>query len=341
VHFTFLTRPCRVRAFLVAAIAVAIWGVCGSAVAQPRPDVALHSSPDSVAPRERFTLTISASVPAHRAVEFPAADAGLSVFGDLTVLNRSPVQKQRVGAGYAVSTVTYEVMIAVPGSVRVPPLPVRVDAAVDTVITSTLPRTIYVTSGTGAPASHLHVETPSAPSRFPWTWVVLAGVAAGLLGGATYLWRDLRDIPQSSVPSTPATDTTTTPHDVAMRRLRSLQSRDLTRSGRHRVVLRRALRHSAHLPVRPAERCGPGAHDPGGAGRTRRPARGPHSRRNAHSHRARAGGPLKFADARPDPSRAMEALRAAHTAIEAIEDAVPKTSPADAEATSSPDTSPG
>lgn len=151
-------RLCRSKALLSAAIAVTVWAALGHTLAQPRPDVALHGSPDSVATHDRFTLTISASVPAHRAVQFPAADAGPSVFGDLTVLNRSPVRKQRVGAGYAISTVT----VATSGSVRV-------DAAVDTVVTATLPRTLYVTSGPGAPAPHLGEPTPSAPSRFPWT----------------------------------------------------------------------------------------------------------------------------------------------------------------------------
>lgn len=312
---------CWSKALLSAAIVVAIWGLCGSVVAQPRPDVALHGMADSVAAHERFTLTISASVPAHRAVQFPAADAGPSVFGDLTVLSRSPVRKQRVGAGYAISTVTYEVMTAASDSVRVPPLPVRVDAAVDTVVTSTLPRTLYVTSEPGSLTSRLREGPFPTPPRFPWTWIVLAGIAMTLLGGATYLWRDFRDASPSPV-SASATDKTTTPHDVAMRRLRRLQSRDLTDPNvveSFYVALSDTVRTylSARLDVAARER-------------TTREVRTALDRRAEvpppaaeHLHTVLEQADLvKFADARPDPSRAAEALRAARTAIEVIEDTV-------------------
>jgi len=312
---------CWSKALLSAAIIVTIWGLCGSAVAQPRPDVALHSSPDSIALNERFTLTVSASVPAHRAVQFPAADAGPSVFGDLTVLSRSPVQKQRVGAGYAISTVTYEVTTAASGSVRVPPLPVRVDAAVDTVVTSTLPRTLYVTSRTGPFASRLGEGPFPPPSRFPWTWILLAGVTVVLLGGAAYLWGDLRDASPSPV-SASATDKPTTPHDVAMRRLRRLQSRDLsdpTVVESFYVALSDTVRTylSARLDVAARER-------------TTREVRAALDRRAEvpstaaeHLHTVLEQADLvKFADARPDPSRAAEALQAARTAIGTIEVAV-------------------
>lgn len=325
-HLAFPTRSCRGRVLLVAAIAVAIWRVCGSAVAQPRPDVALHSSPDSVALHERFTLTISASVPAHRAVEFPAADADPSVFGDLAVLSRSPIRKQRVGAGYAIRSVTYEVKAAVPGSVRVPPLPVRVDAAVDTVVTSTLPRTIYVTSGTEASSARPYAgpAPPLTQLHFSWTWILLASITVALFGGGVYLWRTARstssDTTSSGAPAS-ATDTDPTPHDVAMRKLHRLQSRDLTDPDAVEsfyVALSDTLRTylSARLDLAARERT---THEVV-AVLDRRAEVPPMATEQIHAVLEQADL-VKFADARPDPSLAAEALQAAQTAITTVEDA--------------------
>ena len=317
---------CWSKALLSAAIAVTIWVVCGNTVAQPRPDVALHSSPDSIAPNERFTLTVSASVPAHRAVEFPAADAGPSVFGDLTVLSRSPVRKQRVGAGYAIRSVTYEVTAAVPGSIRVPPLPVRVDAAVDTVVSSTLPRTIYVMSRTEASSARPHAgPAPPLPQlHFSWTWILLASITVALFGGGVYLWRTARptssDTTSSGAPP-PATDTDPTPHDVAMRELHRLQSRDLTDPDAVEsfyVALSDTLRTylSARLDLRARERT---THEVV-AVLDRRAEVPPLAAEQIHAVLEQADL-VKFADAQPDPSLTAEALQAAQTAITTVEDA--------------------
>jgi len=302
----------------------------GGVAAQPRPDVALHGVADSIAPHERFTLTISASVPAHRAVQFPAADAGPSVFGDLTVLSRSPVRKQRVGAGYAIRSVTYEVSTAASDSVRVPPLPVRVDAAADTVVTSTLPRTIYVTSGPETVVSHLREESLPAPGRPVWTWVVLAGVAIALLGGGTYLWTNARgaDAPAPTTENT--TDEAPTPQEVAMRRLRALQSRTLTDPD---AVESLYVALSDTLRTYLSRRLGVAARE-----RTTREVRATLDRRAEvpptaaeHVHTVLEQADLvKFAGARPAPSLAEEALRTARTAIATLEETTPaETSPED------------
>jgi hypothetical protein len=320
-----------------AAAAVTIWVLVGGVFAQPRPDVALHRLADSVATHERFTLTISASVPAHRAVQFPAADAGSSVFGNLKVLERHPVRKQRVGAGYAISSVTYEETTAASDSVRVPPLPVRVDAAVDTVVTSTLPRTVHVTSG-AASRPHAGTAPPVAPSRSPWTWILLASAALTLVGGGLYLWRTARPLFDSPGVQAPTAEPSPMPHDVAMRRLRTLQSHDLTDPDAVEsfyVALSDTLRTylSARLNVAIRERTTREVK----AVLDRRAEIPPAAVESLYTVLEQADL-VKFADARPGPSLAAEALQAAQTAIAAIEDAASaETSPEDATATSGSD----
>jgi hypothetical protein len=57
---------------------------------------------------------------------------------------------------------------------------------------------------------------------------VLAGVAIALLGGGTYLWTSARGADAPAPTTEDTTDEAPTPQEVAMRRLRALQSRTLT-----------------------------------------------------------------------------------------------------------------
>jgi hypothetical protein len=122
-----------------------------------------------------------------------------------------------------------------------------------------------------------------------------------------------------------------------MRRLRSLQSRDLTDPDdveSFYVALSDTVRTylSARLNIAARER-------------TTRELRTVLDRRAEvpptaveHLHSVLEQADLvKFADARPNPARATEALKAARTAIEAIEDAAPARAPEDAKTASGSD----
>ena len=86
---------------------------------------------------------IESSTPAYRGIAFPSAAAD-SVFGDLEVLDRSDVYTRPVGSGYAIDSVSYTVKTPARDSVRIPRVPIRVDAAAGTLTTFTVLRTVQV-----------------------------------------------------------------------------------------------------------------------------------------------------------------------------------------------------
>lgn len=213
----------------LAGIAVVVaWGLLGAAAAQPRPDVTLWIPTDSITEEESFALTIEGSTPAHRGIAFPPATAD-SAFGDLEVLDRSDVHTRRVGGGYAIDSVSYTVRTSARDSVRIPPVPIRVDAAVGTLTTFTEPRTVRVHAGRLSPALRpFRGESPNALG-----WFVLAVVVAGAFYGAARLWGGVRDEKaspeESSSESSPASsDADPSPYEDALQQLRALRSRDRT-----------------------------------------------------------------------------------------------------------------
>ena len=120
-----------------------MWVLMGTTVAQPRPDVTLWIPGDSIPADDSFAAMIESSTPAHRGTAFPSAAAD-SVFGDLAVLDRSDVYTRPVGSGYAIYSVSYAVKTSARDSVRIPRVPIRVDAAAGTLTTFTVPRTVQV-----------------------------------------------------------------------------------------------------------------------------------------------------------------------------------------------------
>lgn len=202
-------------------------GSIGSAVAQPRPDVTSWIEPDTVVSGEPFTFNVTANTPAHRAVWFPDADADSSVFGPLTVLRRSEVHTRPVGVMYAIDSVAYTVTTAAQDSVRIPPIPIRVDAATDTVVTQTQPFTVPVVTRNADPM--LSVSAPaSVPSeRVGWGLLGLAVVAG--LGGALYVWRRVGVGASSGAAAVESSgsDHRRRPYEQARAELEPLQKRDL------------------------------------------------------------------------------------------------------------------
>ena len=202
-------------------VLVALWGVFGDAAAQPTPDIAAWTVSDSVVVGETFILNVTSSTPAHRAVGFPEASADSGRFGELTVLGRSRVHTRRVGAGYAIDSVAYTVRTSTSGTVRVPPIPVWVDAGVDTVVAHTHPRTVWVSSST--------IETTASASDAPAEtdmvfWGAWAAVVALLIGGGRFFWTHVGTADGSAVEAiSPGTAESPTPFRAAVDRLDELQ----------------------------------------------------------------------------------------------------------------------
>jgi hypothetical protein len=221
-------RPGGSHSLAGLAAAVAIWVLTGTTVAQPSPDVTLWIPGDSVPADDAFALVIESSTPAHRGIAFPSAAD--SVFGDLEVLDRSDVYTHPVGSGYAIDSVSYTVTTSARDSVRIPPVPIRVDAAAGTLTTYTVPRTVPVAGQRDESSSGAQGE--KASGRSAWWWALTAVVAA-MLGGGAYLWREARTDLSSRTESAPVEASAgeaapPSPHETATRRLGELQSSDLS-----------------------------------------------------------------------------------------------------------------
>jgi hypothetical protein len=287
--------------------------------AQPRPDVTSWLSVDTVRVGEPFEIIVTASTPEHRAVGFPPADAGSEVFGELEVLRRSRVHTRPVGVMYAIDSVAYTVQVAAPGSMRVPRLPVWVDAATDTVVTHTRPRTLWVRA---AAAPGLAQEGAASPGV---VWGLLGLLVAAVVSGGVYLWMDRQAGAQGEAspdPSPPPSD----PYARAAERLEALAARSF--SGPEEVEAGyEAL--SAVVCTYLARRLDVPAREQSTAelvatlrGREALPAAAV-ERLQGVLEEAEL---VKFAGRRPDPSAATGACREARAALEALEAALPDAS---------------
>ncbi len=292
-----------------------MWGGGGSASAQPRPDVAIWVSADTVTAGEPFLINIESSTPAHRGIAFPpAAD---SVFGELEVLGRSDVHTRRVGAGHAIDSVSYTVRTSARDSVRIPPIPIRVDAATGTLTTFTKPRAAKVRARPQSAILNPFEQSASDPFR----WLVLALVVSGALYGAVSRWTGVREERPSQEEPSPDTDQVDPDaYDDAARTLDELAARDLTDPATVEAVhvtladvvrtyvsrrlgiatedrttedLLAVLEHRSDVPPEALEAL--------------RPALEQADR-------------VKFAATRPDPSDTEEALQAAVTALDVLKD---------------------
>jgi hypothetical protein len=171
---------------IVGLTAVLACGLVGVAEGQPRPDVTSWVTPDTVQRGEPFTLIVTANTPAHRAVGFPKVPTDSSVFGPLRVQRRSRTYTRRVGGLYAIDSVAYTVTTIAPDSVRIPPLPIRIDAGVGTLVTRTRPRVVQVAAAPPHPLLGI-VKGGPGPAR-AWGWAALIVALAAGAGSGFYLW---------------------------------------------------------------------------------------------------------------------------------------------------------
>lgn len=301
---------------------LAIWILMGTGAAQPRPDVTLWIPGDSIPSGEPFALMIESSTPAHRGIAFPPATAD-SVFGSLEVLSRSDVYTRQVGGGYAIDSVSYTVQTSARDSFRIPAVPIRVDAAVGTLTTHTVPRTVWVADGRNRSSASMRAEEPA---RFPnWGWLLI-GLVAVISGGSVYLWHRSREADASqkesaSTRSPKREKAPSAPHEAATRRLDALPSSDLSTPDAVETfyvtladILRTYLAHRWDLATEKhttqelmvlLDR------------QTGVPPSAIEQLRRVLEQSDR----VKFAGARPDPSAAEEALQAAQRALDLLEEA--------------------
>lgn len=305
-----------------------MWVLMGTTVAQPSPDVTLWIPGDSVPADDAFALMIESSTPAHRGIAFPTAAAD-SVFGDLEVLDRSDVYTRPVGSGYAIDSVSYTVRTSARDSVRIPPVPVRVDAAVGTLTTFTVPRTVQVADRHDGSSSGAQREEASGLSAWWWT---LIGLVAVMLGGGVYLWREAHADLSSREENAPVEasvveEVPPSPHETATRRLGELQSSDLSTPDAVEsfyVTLADVLRTylSRRWDLTTEERT------------TQelmtlldRHADVPPTATEQLRHVLEQTDRVKFAGARPDPSAAADALETARAALDDLEAASSRSDP--------------
>lgn len=198
------------------------------ASAQPRPDVASWVEPDTIVSGEPFIFNVTASTPAHREVWFPEASADSSVFGPLTVVRRSKVYSRPVGVMYAIDSVAYTVTVEARDSVQIPSIPVRVDAAADTVVSRTQPLTIPVVTR-GAPSMLSGGEAAPGPMEAVG-WGLLGVVVIAGLGGGLYVWRrDEATSPTDSASAVlDAAESDRSPSTAARQKLSALEARTET-----------------------------------------------------------------------------------------------------------------
>jgi hypothetical protein len=317
----------RLRPLAGVAVIVAAWGLFGAASAQPRPDVTLWVPADSVTTGEPFVLTIEGSTPAHRGIAFPSATAD-SAFGDLEVLSRSDVHTRRVGGGYAIDSVSYTMRTSARDSVRIPPVPIRVDAAVGTLTTFTEPRAVEVRAG----HELLTFRRLKEESWGPLGWFGLAVIVGGALYGAAYVWTGLQNAnvfqsERASEQRPATTESEPAPYETATRQLRALRSHDLTEPAAieaFHVALVDAV--NTYLSQRMGIATEKRTTEDLLAVLDRRTDVPPTAVEHLRAVLEQADR-VKFAAARPDPATATEALQTARKALDILEDAAPLTSP--------------
>lgn len=289
----------------------------GPVAAQSGPQVKTRVSVDSVKVGEPFVLSVVATSSGASDVMFPPPDAGPTVFGDLHVLGRGPVQTQHPSPSRRIDSVAYEVATFALGSAQVPILPVRVVEDGDTTIVGTSPEVVPVISVVGPAAKGL--RTPARLATFPlplWMWALLVGAGLLIVGAVTYAWWRLRGEASESIEADEGNEN---PYEAAVRELQQLGRRnpnDRVTGKAFYVELTQALREyvARRVGVRALE-C-----------TTSELVVALRGRRNVPDSAARRIKPVleradfvKFAGARPDPEESQEVLREARGVLDSIE----------------------
>jgi len=292
---------------------------------------------DSVAVGEPFELTIVAEYNMVMNAAFPALDASADArsgeishrFGDLEVLG----VHQRSGGyfgterpGVRADTVVYTVTTFALDTARVAPVPVDFSTPQSTVTYASSSFFVPVRSMVPADAEGLRGLAPLAEFPRPWwLYLLLAMLAAGVLGAAYYAYRQ-RATPEQPTAAAPAAASPPVPPAVrARRRLRRLQqSTDPTGPSYAKPffttlveIVRVYLRQ--RLDVSAAERTSSALVQACWRVDPPLPSPAVESLQSA----LQVADLAKFADVTPSPAAAREALRDVHTFIDAVEDTLP------------------
>lgn len=251
---------CPLAAVLGVALALLAGSVAAPARAQrPPARVDVSVSTDSVKVGARFRVSLAAEHAAGSDVRFPDPAAGAVVFGDLEVVRRGRVHRRSLpGPGRRVDSVAYVVRTFALDSVRVPPLPVRIAAAGDTVQVRTRARVVPVVSVVGPDAQGPQGLAPLAPFPQPlWPWVLLGLAVLAAAAGLAYWWWGARAGKEPAGPD--AGPAERPPYEAARNRLEALRQHDLSdpdAAGPYYVELSDVIRTylARRLDVRAKER---------------------------------------------------------------------------------------
>lgn len=283
-------------------------------------------SADSVRIGERFTVSLTVTHRFNTRVSFPAVMAGPDVFGDVEVLERTPVAERYLESdapGMRIDSVAYEVTTFALDTARIPALPVQLIAGADTIMLATQPIQLAVRSTVPADAQGVRGLAPLATFPGPrWPWVLLTVVAIVLVAGLIYFWRQ-HTMEEPSPPRPPPVPDDP-PYDVAMRRLNALrQQTDWTEPSAIEaffvdlsMTLRRYI--ADRLDVAALERT---------TGELTRALRNhavlPPTAVHSVEEVLTTADLVKFADKRPTGREGREAIATAKSALDAIERALP------------------
>lgn len=306
--------------------------LAGSAPGTARAQVARATvSVDSVRIGERFTVSLVVSHRFMSTVTFPPDTAGPAVFGDVQVLGRSAVASRYGGTddpGVRIDSVAYEVTTFALDTARVPALPVRMATGGDTMTVTTSALQIPIRSTVPPDAPGLRGLAPLAVFPGPrWPWLLLGLVAIILVAGLVYYWRQrTRPMPERAPPSPPAP--ARPPYAIARQRLDALEHE--TDWADPAALEAFFVDVSAVVRRYVDERLAVGAlecttRELIQALRARSPLPAPAI--EAVDRVLTQADLVKFADERPTGREARSALQTARTALDAMERALPSTTP--------------